>query len=108
MNTDMSKLKECLSKGLYLDNLHEMITICNSAIEKSAEPLPIYVLLSIFSDIYSSWDDRPLLVEEVERTEVSLLPHLKRVIALTETCEDKSKLWDALNNLVKAHDLTFG
>jgi len=107
MNNDISKLKECLLKGLYLDNLREMITISTGAI-KSAEPLPAYILLSIFSDIYSSWDDKLLPPKEVEQVEKSLLPHLKKVVALMEICEDRNKLWGALNDLVKTHDIVFG
>jgi len=103
MNADISTLKSLLSKGLYLDNLNEMIEICNRIIAQVAEPLPVYVLLSIFYDIYLSWDERFLPVEEIKQTESLFLPSLKGIITLIETSDDKSKLWNALNDLTKAY-----
>ena len=103
MSDNINTLKNLLSKGLYLNNLDDMRRLCDALMEEMEEPLPLYVLSSIFDGIYSSWDDRRVTVEEADQTEASLLPHLKKVATLIEASGDKDKLWSALNDLVKAY-----
>ncbi len=107
MGRDIAMLKPLLSKGLYLDNIDEMIEICENAVRAMKDPLPVYVLSSVLIGIYRSWEDRPVTPEEVEQMEASLMPTLKEIAVLIETSADKDKLWAVLSTLVKAYILTY-
>ena len=100
---DYNTLQGFLSKGLYLNNIDDMIKICGRAIETEQDPLPIYVLLSVFRGIYNSWDDKSVTVKEAKQTEDVLLPLLKKVIVLLNPSSSKKELFDALSDLVKAY-----
>ena len=66
-------LQEKLDKGLYIDNLYEMASLCRQQALDTTLPLPFWVLQKMFLDIATAWEDRPLPVEEAERLQKRIL-----------------------------------
>lgn len=56
---------DLLEKGLYVNNLDEMIGVCEKA-DKYDNPLVFFVIEHIFRDLSGNFSDRPLESKEYE------------------------------------------
>lgn len=103
--SNVMSLMSALDKGLFLNNLYEMIRICNQ-LDKNA-PLPFYVLESILSDIARSWDGQAVSVEEVKLAETKLIKPMKHVLDLIKEKASDKDLYRALEQVVSGY-LSYG
>lgn len=95
-------IKRNLEKGLYIDNLYDMIGQCTRLARKAKEPLAFYVLAQVLVDIVNDWEDRPLPVAEVQKMEQKISSELKNT--LTSICNNRQsqQIWKDLNALLRA------
>ena len=96
-------LKERLKKGLYINNLYEMATLCRRQAMDTSVPLPFWVLDRIFLDIAYAWEDRPLPVEEAERLQKRILAPIRDVMTAIEKRASPAELYRLLNTLLVAY-----
>lgn len=94
-------LRRLLKRGLFVANLHEMTRCCMALARSVKEPLPYYVLASIFSDLAANWDDRPLPVEEAKNMENHIGPDLNGILTILLETGSTIEVADPLNALVK-------
>lgn len=96
--SNVMSLMSNLDKGLFLNNLYEMIRMCDQL--NKTIPLPFYVLESIFSNIARSWDEQAVPVEEVKLAETKLVEPIKHVLDLIKEKASDKDLYRALNQVV--------
>ncbi len=99
----IEQLNERLKKGLYIENLHEMASLCRQQALDTTLPLPFWVLQKMFLDIATAWEDRPLPVEEAERLEKRILAPIREVMTATEKRASHAELYRLLNTLLMAY-----
>ena len=99
--TTTSDLEHLLERGLFIDNLHQMTRCCTALARNVKEPLPYFVLASVFSDLAANWDGRPLSVEEAVEMEQRIGPDLRRIIIILTETGSADELLSSLNTLVQ-------
>lgn len=95
-------LRDKIDKGLYIQNLDEMISICRNALEQVENPLPYFVIGKVLATIREEWEGEPVTVEEVHRIEMAVIDPILRILDWVEHEESKGDLIQALNNLINA------
>ena len=101
-------LEEKLDKGLFVNNLRDMARICVDLARNEEPATAFYVLRSIFLDVASDWDERPLSPEEVERVESKLMPSILEVIYTLKNREPVETICHALDLAIKNAMMALG
>ena len=71
-------IKNLITKGLYQENLLELMELCNSHIEES--PLLYFTLLSIFKSLESEYDNQAIIGSRYEEVNSSLQSHILKCL----------------------------
>ena len=100
--SEILELKQKLDRGLYINNLREMIGQCMKLARTVNEPLAFYVLACIFDDIIRNWEERPLSTAEVREMEEKICSELESVLTSVSAGHQSQQTWDDLNTLVRA------
>jgi hypothetical protein len=100
--TALNQMKENLKKGLSIDNLYELKRQSMEIAKQADDPLPFYVLASIFFDIIDDWDERPLLDAKAKKMEQAILDKLDNVIDGLIEKRQSNRMYDDLNSLVRS------
>jgi hypothetical protein len=61
-----------LQKGLYLDNLEELIELCHLNIRETDHPIIPFILLKIFEGLTEYWDNQAALVNDYDNIVINL------------------------------------
>ena len=97
----LKKINHILAGGLYINGLREIARLCMKLASSSDEPLPYYVLASMFSNILNEWDERPLYSQEVEHMEKRILNELRTLINSMIECKEQPIIWEHLNIVLR-------
>lgn len=95
----LEELRELLKKGLYLQNLYMMTSLCAELAKVSKIPLPYYFLKSVFLDITQRWEGEALPADKADVSQSFLLPEINNLIKLIEDDASKEALFDAMNEI---------
>jgi len=101
--TYIEELESLLKKGLYIDNLNKMVSVCDAATQESDDVLIYFTLRSIFSGISASWSDRPLPASEAKNVESRLVPPIKNLIKSIKGRSNQEENHRLLTEIVKIY-----
>jgi hypothetical protein len=60
----LPQLKSLVAEGIYADNLEKIMHLCQELLVTGEYPTVFYVLQSVCSGLWRSWDDRAVTVDE--------------------------------------------
>lgn len=92
-----------LDKGLYVDNISDMIKICNILSIQNAQYVCVFFIFkTLFYDLIHNMEDRPVKASEIEYLENNISPHIKAIIENLRAHNSISLIIDQVNSLVLA------
>lgn len=91
-----------LREGLYVNNLWQLASLCKDLAMDDPYPLPFFVMRQVFMEIATSWDERPLPVDEANYVKSKMLKPLEDIIQTIEVGASKDEIFDRLNDFVIA------
>ena len=100
MGIQSDRLTDLLDRGLFTENLHEIIGALR--VEAAEVPLPAYVLQCILGDLIEWWQDRPVFHSERVRVERMLMTPIRKVLGGIAGGAGPSEQFDLLNGLILA------
>lgn len=93
-------LEEKLGNGLYIENLKDLISLCNEAINVEQNVLAFYTLQNIFIGVKSSFDERALPTDEFEFVQSKLLDPILATLTILKNDHPTEEIFDSLTDLV--------
>ncbi|MCK4826557.1 hypothetical protein KA005_63025 [bacterium] len=100
--TELELLKAKLDKGFFVQNLYEMVQICENLDQDEFGGVVFYVLRNVFLDIIRAWSECAVSVEESIKVQTKLEEPVRTVIEGLETYCNRESLFDSLGKLVVA------
>ncbi len=102
VETALHGLSDGLDKGLFVENLHELIEFSKQVVTQASGPIRVaaYVVESVLADLDGFWDDVPVSSERYVEVNAQLGPALKRAVQAMIRPDERPLLQDQLEGLV--------
>lgn len=104
----LQELQEKLGRGLYINNLYEMAGICRNLALDAHDPAPFFIMRQVFLDIARRWEGKPLVEEEAQQVEESIIYTLENLIEGIMTEVSNEEVYGLMNCVASAHISSFG
>lgn len=98
----MNELEQKLGKGLYVDNLRDLVLLCETLMQQGKHRVQLYVLQSVLFDLLQDWSGRPQTAEEVRTAEEAILDPSLRLVESLRTNQPLEAQVKALDELVES------
>jgi len=105
--TKIQRIKERLEQGFFIDNLNEMIHLCDEMALGSKKPAPLFILKKILWGVVNYWDQVPVTVEDGKLVEGELKKHIKNLLDAIESDMPAEKVLDRMNEVVSSYLFLF-
>ena len=89
-----------LSKGLYVNNLSNLISICEDAKHDDEHVLAFHTLQCIFIGIKQSFDERAVPTNEFDFVQSKLMTPILDILEMMKTDGSEKELYGMLSNIV--------
>ncbi|MBC2700690.1 MAG: hypothetical protein HF976_04625 [ANME-2 cluster archaeon] len=88
------------SKGLYVNNLNNLISICEDAKHNDEYVLACHTLQCIFIGIKQSFDERAVSTDEFDFVQSKLITPILDIFEMIKTDGSEKELYRMLSNIV--------
>ena len=95
------KLEKKLDKGLYIQNIYEMVKICKKLSKTNL--LPFYVIQSLLLDVAKEWDGESVTVEQTQFVEENINKPIKKILDLIDNNASEKELYVALELVISGY-----
>lgn len=96
----LDELRTHLEEGLHIENLQAMLAIAKRLAQGASEPLPYYLLASVFGDLDSLWAGLAVPTHQHERADQELVPLIRRLVFDLQRQAPERELTGSMNRLI--------
>jgi hypothetical protein len=97
----VAEIRARLAKGIYVDNMHEMVRTCLQMARSVEEPLPFYVMAKVLDTISEDWENHPVTSATYDAMQRRISGALDRALSIIQDGRPACETWDSLNELVR-------
>ena len=95
----MENLITLLNKGFYKKNLSELLTVCEELLQSAENTLVIFTLKGLFQDMYSFYDNAPVIVVREQVLTAGLKVTIIEILNNINTAD-----WSSLEELISLYE----
>ncbi len=98
----LASLEQKLKDGLYVNNLKQLVSLCNEA-KKKENTLAFHTLESVFSGVLQSFDERALPTSELQHVQSKLSTPVSNLIKKLRNGDSEKEIFQSLTELVQEY-----